>query len=118
MPENVGSMIMKLLPLLAIVVLMIVMTIIPQRKRDKQVKEMMDNLKKGDVVRTIGGLHGRIVTLKEDVVVLETGPDKVKLVFSRSAIATVGDADVEADGLTQQDVRVASEGVGKKKKEK
>ena len=36
---------------------------------------------------------------------METGPDKVKVTFTRGAIATVGDAEVEAEGLTESDVK-------------
>lgn len=108
MQASTGNAIMQYLPLLALVVLMLVMTILPQRKRDKKVKEMMAGLKKGDLVRTIGGMHGRIVRVKEDVVTIETGPQHVEMTFSKSAIATVGDADVEADGLSGNEIQTAS----------
>lgn len=113
MNANLGSALVQYVPLILLVVVMIAMTVIPQRKRDKEVKDMMDNLKKGDLVRTIGGMHGRVVKVKPDVVTIETGPQHVELTFSRSAIATVGDADVEAQGLTEQDITVAT---GKERK--
>lgn len=99
---------MSFLPLVAIVILMLAMTIIPQRKRDKKVKEMMANLKKGDLVRTIGGIHGRIVRVKKDVVTIETGPQHVEMTFSKSAIATVGESDFEAEGLSDSDIATAN----------
>ena len=83
-----------LIPLLLIVVLIVVM-IIPQRKRDKKVKEMLNALKPGDRVRTIGGIYGTISSVKDDVVVLTVGPDKVKLVFARGAISQVEETGVE-----------------------
>ena len=83
-----------LLPLLLVVVMIVVM-IIPQRRRDKKVKDMLGALKPGDRVRTIGGIYGTISSIKDDVIVLSVGPDKVKLVFARGAISQVEDAGVE-----------------------
>ncbi len=80
--------------ILMLVVLFAVM-IIPQRRRDKKIKNMLSALKPGDRVRTIGGIYGTISSIKDDVVVLAVGPDKVKLVFTRSAISQVEDAGVE-----------------------
>ena len=89
-----GNMMTMLLPLLMVVVLLVVM-IIPQRRRDKKVKDMLGALKPGDRVRTIGGIYGTISSIKDDVIVLSVGPDKVKLVFARGAISQVEDAGVE-----------------------
>ena len=85
---------MMLMPILMIVVLLVVM-IIPQRRRDKKVKDMLSSLKQGDRVRTIGGIYGTISSVKDDVIGLSVGPDKVKLVFARGAISQVEDAGVE-----------------------
>ena len=89
-----SSILTMLLPLLMVVVLLVVM-IIPQRRRDKKVKDMLSSLKQGDRVRTIGGIYGTISSVKDDVIVLSVGPDKVKLVFARGAISQVEDAGVE-----------------------
>lgn len=89
-----GSFGTLLLPLAMIVILIVVM-IVPQRKRDKKVKEMLNALKPGDRVRTIGGIYGTISSVKDDVVVLTVGPDKVKLVFARGAISQVEETGVE-----------------------
>ena len=88
-----GNMMTLLLPL-ALVVIMIVVMIIPQRRRDKKVKDMLGNLKQGDRVRTIGGIYGTISSIKDDVIILSVGPDKVKLVCARGAISQVEDAGV------------------------
>ncbi|MBR5714902.1 MAG: preprotein translocase subunit YajC [Clostridia bacterium] len=80
--------------LVMLAVLMVVM-MIPQRKRDKKVKEMLASLKQGDRVRTIGGIYGTVTNVKDDVVTISTGPDKIRLVLARGAIATIEDAPVE-----------------------
>ena len=81
--------------LIVLMVAMFAIMIIPQRRRDKKVKDMLSSLKAGDRVRTIGGIYGTIATIKDDTVILLVGPDKVKLVFARGAIAQVEDAGVE-----------------------
>lgn len=81
--------------LIVLLVAMFAIMIIPQRRRDKKVKDMLSTLKQGDRVRTIGGIYGTISSIRDDVVVLLVGPDKLKLVFARGAIAQVEEAGVE-----------------------
>ncbi len=75
------------------IVLMIVlfyfMLIRPQKKQQKQIKAMLDNLAEGDKIVTIGGIHGKILKLKDDTVVLETGSgtEKSTITVSRNSIA-------------------------------
>lgn len=92
--SGLGSWTTLLLPLLLVVVMIVVM-IIPQRRREKKVKDMLGSLKQGDRVRTIGGIYGTISSIKDDVIILSVGPDKVKLVFARGAISQVEDTGVE-----------------------
>ncbi len=80
---------------LALVVLFVLM-IVPQRKRDKKMREMLASIKPGDRVRTIGGIYGTVTSVKDEVVTISVGPDKARLVFARGAIATIEDAPVEA----------------------
>lgn len=90
--------------LIVLMIAMFAIMIIPQRRRDKKVKDMLGNLKAGDRVRTIGGIYGTIGTIKDDTIILLVGPDKVKLVFARGAIAQVEDAGVENE-MTQEVVK-------------
>lgn len=87
--------IMMIVMLVVMVGLFLIMSI-PQRKREKKVKEMLAAIKPGDRVRTIGGIYGTVTSVKDDVVTLSTGPDKIRLVMARGAIATIEDAPVEA----------------------
>ena len=61
----------------------------PQKKQDKEINDMRNNLEVGDEVTTIGGIVGEIVSIKEDTVLIETGRDKVRIRFLRSAIRCV-----------------------------
>lgn len=60
----------------------------PQNKKQKETKKMLEALKKGDKVQTIGGLRGTVWQLKEDSVIIKADDD-AKLEFVRSAIASV-----------------------------
>lgn len=81
--------------LIIIIVVMILVMWLPQRKRDKKIKEMLNSIKPGDRVRTIGGIYGTVTSVRDDIITISVGPDKVRLIFARGAIATVEDADVE-----------------------
>ncbi len=61
----------------------------PQKKQEKEIASMRNNLAVGDEVTTIGGIIGRITHIKDDVVTIETGADRNKIRFRKSAIQTV-----------------------------
>ncbi|MBR4073750.1 MAG: preprotein translocase subunit YajC, partial [Clostridia bacterium] len=68
----------------------------PQRKKQKEEKKMRENLQVGDEVVTIGGIYGRVISLKEDTFVIESKSDHSKLTFARWALQqnlTVHDTD-------------------------
>lgn len=60
----------------------------PQKKKQKEEQAMRDNLQVGDEITTIGGIMGRVVTIKEDSLIIETGADRNKLKITRWAIST------------------------------
>ena len=68
----------------------------PQKKKQKDEAMMRDNLQIGDEVTTIGGIIGRIVTVKEDSIVIETGADRTKMKFARWSIQTNNTATQKA----------------------
>lgn len=74
------------LPIILIVVVFYFLLIRPQQKRAKQHRTMLDALKAGDSVVTIGGLRGTVAAVDKDMVILRVA-DNVKLTFNRSAIA-------------------------------
>lgn len=61
----------------------------PQKKRQKAIMDMRDNLKIGDNIITIGGIKGKIVELSDTEVVIETSDDGTKIEFIKSAIHSV-----------------------------
>ena len=71
-----------------LMVVMYLVMILPQKKRDKQLKQMRNNLEVGDIVVTEAGIVGKIISAKDyDTVVIETGSDKTRIKFKRWAIA-------------------------------
>ena len=71
-----------------IIVVMYFLMIRPQKKRQKEEQSMRDNVQVGDEITTIGGVMGRVVTVKDDSITIETGADRNKIKFTRTSIAT------------------------------
>ncbi len=65
----------------------------PQKKKETQVKAMRNELRVGDNVITIGGIHGKITVAKEDILTIETGTAKTKLDITRWAVGSVTNKD-------------------------
>lgn len=90
----VMSTIVSILPLVLIIVLLYFMMIRPQRKREKEAKAMVNAMKIGDKVVTIGGIAGKVCKIKDEFVWIETGnigteSEKSVLKMERDAIRTV-----------------------------
>ena len=96
--NTVAALVTTFLPLVLIFVVFWFMLIRPQRKKDKQVKEMLNNLKAGDRICTIGGIYGTITGIQDDTVKLAVGRDNTQMVVARWAIRSVEDVSVENEG--------------------
>lgn len=60
----------------------------PQKKKQKEEAKMRDNLQPGDEIMTIGGFYGRVISVKEDSIVIESVVDRSKQKIIRSAVQT------------------------------
>jgi preprotein translocase subunit YajC len=89
----------SLLIIVGLFVLLYFFMIRPQKKQEKKDAEMRDALQVGDEVTTIGGIIGKVVSIKGETFVLETTKDKTKIRFLRGAIRTV---DVKAADIAAQ----------------
>ena len=89
MTTETTSALVTFIPIILMVALMYFLMIRPQNKKEKKVAEMRNSIEVGDEVTTIGGVIGRVASIKEDTFVLETGSDRVKLRFKRWAIQDV-----------------------------
>ena len=95
---GVGSLISMGLSMVVLFVVFYFFLIRPQRKKEKKTKEMLDALKKGDRICTIGGIYGTIASIKDDTITLIVGGDKMTMVVARWAIRSVEDVSVENEG--------------------
>ena len=95
--SSIAALATTFLPLILIFVVFWFMLIRPQRKKDKQVKEMLNNLKAGDRICTIGGIYGTITGIKDDTVTLSVGKDNLSMVIARWGIRSVEEVTIEND---------------------
>lgn len=81
-----SSPIVTFLPLIGVVIVIYFFMIRPQQKRAKEQREFRQNVQKGDKIVTIGGIHAKIIEVKDDEVVIDPGNSQ-KLTIDRSAIS-------------------------------
>ncbi len=74
--------------LLAMVAVFYFMIIRPENKRKKEAEQLRSGVKNGDKIVTIGGITGKVVDVKEDKFVIETGADQVRIEFAKWALST------------------------------
>jgi preprotein translocase subunit YajC len=83
-----ASFLTSLIPFAAIIAIFYFLIIRPQNKKQKETQRMLEALKKGDKVVTIGGVHGTIQSVKDKTVIVRVD-ETVKMEFSRSAVSSV-----------------------------
>ena len=83
-----GSSMSMILMMVALFAAMYFFTIRPQKKQQKMEQEIRENTQIGDEITTIGGICGKVVSVKDDTIVIETGSDRVKIKFKKYAIQT------------------------------
>ena len=81
--SDYGAIIAQFLPFVVLIVVFYFFLIRPQRKRDKQERDMRNSIAIGDEISTIGGFIGRVVNIKDDVLVIESSSDRTKLKIYR-----------------------------------
>ncbi len=93
--QTLISLLFSMSPILLMVVVMYFLMIRPERKRRKKEKEMLDALKRGDRICTIGGIYGTIMDIKDDTITLAVGRDNLSMVVARWAIRSTEDVKIE-----------------------
>ena len=89
MSPQTQQMIMELLMWVVVFGVFYFLLIRPQKKKDKELKEMRENLNVGDKVTTIGGIIAHVAKVEENAVILEIGPNRTKVPFEKWAIGKV-----------------------------
>ena len=92
--EGGGQIIMTIIMVVLIGVFFYFFMIRPQKKQEKEINEMRNSLAVGDEITTIGGIIGKVISIRDETVVIETSHDRTKIRLLKSAISKV---DVKAE---------------------
>jgi len=84
-PGAGGSTIIMLVVMVAVFYFLLIR---PENKRKKEAEQMRSSLKVGDEITTIGGIVGKVVSVKDEKFVVETGADQVRIEFAKWALST------------------------------
>ena len=95
-----GQMVSTLVTFGLVFVVFYFLIIRPQNKKQKEMKKMIEAVKKGDRIVTIGGIHGIVHAVKEGTVVVKVDDD-CRIEFSKSAVATVSASKVEEKAVEE-----------------
>jgi len=95
-PPGLGQGLFQLFPFIAIIVVFFWMMNRSQKKRQRARQEMLDGIRAKDDVVTIGGIHGRVVQVRDDTVVLRIDSEKdVKITIARTGVSRKADEPEE-----------------------
>ncbi len=95
---GVAGLLTLIIPLALMILIFYFLIIRPEKKRSKEAQDMLNSIQVADEVITNGGIIGRVLSVKEDTVLIETGSDRTKIRVVKSAIAknnTVHEAPAE-----------------------
>lgn len=107
------------MPMIIMIGVMVVMFFFmnrSQKKKQKEEQEKRDSVQIGDEITTIGGIMGRVVTVKEDTLIIETGADRNKMKIAKWAISVNNTANEKAEA-EKQAAKEAAEAEKQKKME-
>ena len=115
-----GEMGSTVLMLVVMVGVFYFLLIRPENKRKKETEAMRSSVKNGDMITTIGGVVGKVVSVKEEKIVIETGADQVRIEFAKWAISTneTAAANAEAEAKKRQEERAKAKAAKKASKNK
>ena len=109
-----SSSLSMIIMMVLLLVVMYFMMIRPQKKRQKEEQEMRSSLEIGDEIITIGGIVGKVVTIRENDLIIETGSDRNKMKILRTAIST----NVTKTEQRNKEIEAAREAAKNKKNKK
>lgn len=120
--QPAGGMLTMLIPLIAMIGIFYFLMIRPENKRKKEAEQMRSSVKVGDNITTIGGIVGKVVSVKDDKIVIETSADQVRMELLKWSISTneTAAAAAKAEAEKKQEAAAKAKAVKKaaKKKEK
>ncbi|BDR67941.1 preprotein translocase subunit YajC [Clostridium tetani] len=84
-----GGMLGVFMPFLLMIVLFYIMMYIPEKKRKKKYGDMLSSLSLNDEIITKGGILGKVVNIQDTFIILETGPNRVRIKLDKNGILSV-----------------------------
>ncbi|MBE6917558.1 MAG: preprotein translocase subunit YajC [Ruminococcaceae bacterium] len=114
-----GLDIMTILMIVGMIAIFYFMVIRPENKRKKEAEQLRSSMKVGDEITTIGGIHGKVVSVKDDKFVIETGADQVRIEFAKWALSSndTAAAAAQEEAKKRQEARAKEKAAKKAKKE-
>ncbi len=108
----------SILMMVGLLVVLYFLMIRPESKRKKAAEQMRSEVKVGDEITTIGGIVGKVVNVKDDKIVLETGADQVRIEFNKWAISSNETATAAAQEAQKKALEARAKAKAEKKAEK
>ena len=93
----------QLIVLVVFIAIMYFLLIRPQKKKEKTIQNMRNNLQVGDEIITIGGICGKIVKTKDESIVIQVGADKVKFEMMRWSVSSVVSSGKSASAAVEEE---------------
>ena len=115
---DTASMVATFIPLILMIVVFYFLLIRPQKKRDKEVQKMRENIEVADEIVTIGGIVGLVTRVEDDTIQIETGGDRHKMRIKTWAIQeniTVKEDNERAKAAAAEEAKAKKESKKKKK---
>ena len=112
-PAGLGGM-TSIIMIVVMIGVMYFLMIRPENKRKKEAEQMRSDMKVGDEITTIGGICGKVVQVKDDKFVIETGADQVRIEFVKWALSSNETGAARA----KEEAKKAQEAAAKAKAEK
>ena len=115
-----GSMGSSIIMIVAMLGIFYFMLIRPENKRKKEAEQTRNSVKNGDEITTIGGIVGKVVNVKDDKIVIETGADQVRIELMKWAISSneTAVAAAKEEARKKQEARAKAKAAKKAEKNK
>ncbi len=117
--DNTTNLLGMIIPFVLVFGLMYFLMIRPENKRKKEAEQMRSSMKTGDLITTIGGIRGKVVSVKDDTFVIETSADQVRIEFTKWALSSNETAveNAKAEAKKAQEEKAKAKAAKKASKE-
>lgn len=84
-----SATLIQLIPFLVMIVLFYLIIFLPENKRKKKYNNMLNDLKVNDEIMSKGGIIGKVISIQDNFIILQTGPDRARIKLDKNGIASV-----------------------------